>query len=819
MSAGESRPDHLDLVADLLRTEFPDLAGSLSVSGSWLEMTIADGIHLRVGASRMGSDPAQRFYVSATALPGSAAAAKLGPTIDRAGEAAERIDRAFVVEFRRASPYPAADFAADTEPIRLWIVRTARQIVDQVGLVTGRPRPAQAVGPTHAPAAAPGTAVTPRTPNERLRVVLDGLREPETPSSRSAVRSAPEPYGIRMTVLGAAPPSDVATPAAPDDHGGELRRMVAERDALLERVASLANLLTERDRREQQEITRLESRLAEAQRDAAEAIGARDLLEGSLAQLRTEGAEGVVERETAMAQLGEALRESRAAIDTAREERVTAEAQLAEANARREDLAGRLKEAELRLGELAMRAPAGADENAWRSAMAAMLSTVDTDMPDVALQMLEAAVREVDPWPELATRSAVLHARVGRYSAAADAFADLEGETLRAEERGWYVIACVASGRLPQPVDIVGRVDWTHGAFGDLLLKNQSLLAPAELVELTRPLLYVLEDALVRAWLDLALARPLTANQRVDLLRQWSEISTREAGQRLVAGIESGLLTVDDAGVADLLARFLADIGDTSVRAAGIELLRDRYAAHRDFQGLVALLPQANTGLPPDRGTGLLASIIRAATMLATPADDVDELVAYAIEVVDTWRRAGELSGAAETGILVRELSRRASPPLQDLALASLASLDAAISESDLLLKHEALVRRASNEDLREAMGGKHLMFVGGTKPGWHDEIRRDLGWDERSKWYGSSPRQKPPLQQIEAAMRAGRIDAVVLFVDRIGHASSGPIKDLADQLGCCLVLPAEFSRASLEAALRTAFIDDGGLDQGTVAG
>ena len=74
---------------------------------------------------------------------------------------------------------------------------------------------------------------------------------------------------------------------------------------------------------------------------------------------------------------------------------------------------------------------------------------------------------------------------------------------------------------------------------------------------------------------------------------------------------------------------------------------------------------------------------------------------------------------------------------------------------------------------VREKWNGKRLLIVGGRRAPWWDDLRADAGLSEKTAWVQSEPGSRPSMEKLKAVVAGGKLDAVVILIDYIAHATS----------------------------------------------
>ena len=203
-------------------------------------------------------------------------------------------------------------------------------------------------------------------------------------------------------------------------------------------------------------------------------------------------------------------------------------------------------------------------------------------------------------------------------------------------------------------------------------------------------------------------------------------------------------------------------------RARGVALLEEVYEGLHwyDLLSLAERLAQAiaAVGTDWDEARTFDATFVAqyaASAIRSQMGQDLPEAIA-SMSRLRSWLG----TGSVEVNAVLDDLSQQ---------------IDDAWSENETFRTATEQVSNQLEPRLRDRWKGRRLLVVGGRRPLWFGELAKSIALDDKSDWISSEPGKRPSRDQLGRKIAGGKLDALVILVDYIAHATS-EIRDEAKE-------------------------------------
>lgn len=427
---------------------------------------------------------------------------------------------------------------------------------------------------------------------------------------------------------------------------------------------------------------------------------------------------------------------------------------------------------------------------------------------DVRLALLDELLELVPRDTRLRERRGVVLHELGRHEEALRELETIALDTLGRDGRAACVAARLRLGRLPDPIERIRVADLTDDATFTQVLEASAGLPPEAQLRLTEfAVERLLSDDRAGRWLEALVERPFPRDALRRLVELWQYVDPLRATLVLERLLEAERLGLEDERVARLLHELARGAGRNGAVRGAVDALAESAERRGDAAALAELLGRVRTDLRRDEAHLLGERLVRAIADATPDEEPIDEALLAAADFIEDHRQAGELDRATALAVVASANLRRASETTSARLGAVLAALDEALGASETYRKYAEMREREANLDLREKIASLRFLFVGGKRPEWYDALRTELALSERCEWVESEKKKAPSMDMLEERLKRGRWAGVVLFTDRIGHKTSGPLIRLCRELDVKLLEPRRLTRDALIAALREHFV------------
>lgn len=438
----------------------------------------------------------------------------------------------------------------------------------------------------------------------------------------------------------------------------------------------------------------------------------------------------------------------------------------------------------------------------------ALLQEIRDTSPELRRRVLQELTLLVPDARRLQEEQAAVLFELGRFGEARTILEAIPQAEMSQQARAVMTSTWLRSGWLPEPVSDISVADLTRPGTLELLLEASQGLAPADLVRLSQYVTdEVLSDERAARWLEVVLARDLPRAPILQLLEAWKYADPSGAARSLEGAVDGGRLQLSDPATAEL-ALELGVHGDRPglARAAAIEVSREA-ERRSDREALERLLERVVGSFAVEDRRELVEMVARSVANVAPEEARIDSALNAVSTLLEDHRQRGELDRASSLAVFLTANRHRGSESAQARLDLVVETLREAIDASATFRRFEELRAREANLDLREQVAGLRLLLVGGKRPEWWDDVRNELGISARSDWMESEAKKAPDGDAVDARLRSGSWDAVVLLIGRVGHKVSKPITAYMKDHDVPLVNVPRPSRDSFIAALRAEFV------------
>ena len=431
---------------------------------------------------------------------------------------------------------------------------------------------------------------------------------------------------------------------------------------------------------------------------------------------------------------------------------------------------------------------------------------------DMQLHLIDDLLGLVGVAPRLIEWRGIVQYEVGQYDAAIATLSGLPGGPVTRRGRTALVAAPMRSGRTPDPLEAIRLADFSSDdSYSELLDACLHLEPEGALAVSCFAVERLLTEDRAARWLETMVNRPDVSKDGLrTLLRTWWQLGDpSRAASALAQLLDTGRLGLEDSRTADLTFELGCASGQASMASQALRQLVLDARQSRAVDRLEELLVLCVERLDPPQRHRLGEEIMRLLADLAPESRPIDSALSVAADFVEDYRQQGELDRGSKLAEFIIANRHRSSDLVSLRVDEVVRDLSRAVSESEVFLQYRQLILGEEEGALRDAVGGRCLLVVGGSIPDWWPDVRDRLGLDGRSDWVGSEYEQRIKLKPVEARIKSGVVAAVVMM-RYIGHDRSDPIRAAAADRGIPVLRCDEVSEGSFLAALRGCFVPRG---------